>query len=252
MEEVRIGERDLILPTLWCLYNAENRTLSTTELQVLLRQIMQPIGEDLEILAGRSDDKFSQKVRNLRSHKTLESFDFARYENRDNNGFWTITEKGEKILIQENGDIIDYLFSKHFAYDDVKIALGKISENKETIILDEDVIISEGKKKYLSRKVFDRSSKLRDAAIKHFFHGGQTYCFACDFNFEKVYRELGRGFIEIHHIKPVFDYDDSDSEKAILDALENVIPLCSNCHRMLHRSKENAFSVPELIKLIET
>ena len=33
---------------------------------------MNPVGEDTIILANRSDDKFSQKVRNLRSHKTLE------------------------------------------------------------------------------------------------------------------------------------------------------------------------------------
>ena len=33
---------------------------------------MKPSGDDLEILANRTDDKFSQKVRNLNSHKTLE------------------------------------------------------------------------------------------------------------------------------------------------------------------------------------
>ena len=33
---------------------------------------MSPEGEDTIILANRSDDRFSQKVRNLRSHKTLE------------------------------------------------------------------------------------------------------------------------------------------------------------------------------------
>ena len=34
---------------------------------------MIPSGEDLERLSNRSDDKFSQKVRNLKSHKTLEN-----------------------------------------------------------------------------------------------------------------------------------------------------------------------------------
>ena len=33
---------------------------------------MKPNGEDKIILINRTDDKFSQKVRNLKSHKTLE------------------------------------------------------------------------------------------------------------------------------------------------------------------------------------
>lgn len=36
------------------------------------RRIMKPSGEDLEILDNRNDDKFSQKVRNIKSHKTID------------------------------------------------------------------------------------------------------------------------------------------------------------------------------------
>jgi len=32
---------------------------------------MKPSGEDLEILHDRNDDKFSQKVRNIKSHDTI-------------------------------------------------------------------------------------------------------------------------------------------------------------------------------------
>ena len=44
-----------------------------------LRHDMQPNGEDLEILKNRSDDKFSQKVRNLKSHRTLENEGYADF-----------------------------------------------------------------------------------------------------------------------------------------------------------------------------
>ena len=37
-----------------------------------LRLILKPSGEDTKQLKGRSDDKFSQKVRNLKSHRKLE------------------------------------------------------------------------------------------------------------------------------------------------------------------------------------
>lgn len=48
-----------------------NPGIRTSELIDAARRIMQPDGDDLEILAGRNDDKFSQKVRNLKSHDTI-------------------------------------------------------------------------------------------------------------------------------------------------------------------------------------
>ena len=46
-----------------------------------LRTIMKPNGNDTLLLKGRSDDLFSQKVRNLKSHNTLEKLNFAKYLN---------------------------------------------------------------------------------------------------------------------------------------------------------------------------
>lgn len=45
--------------------------IRTSELIHETREIMKPNGEDLTILKGRNDDKFSQKVRNLKSHDTI-------------------------------------------------------------------------------------------------------------------------------------------------------------------------------------
>lgn len=47
--------------------------IKTSELIIKLTEIMKPDGEDLEILEKRKDTKFSQKVRNLVSHKSLEN-----------------------------------------------------------------------------------------------------------------------------------------------------------------------------------
>ena len=41
--------------------------------------LMSPSGEDLEMLSNRNDDKFSQKVRNIKSHKTLENKGYAKF-----------------------------------------------------------------------------------------------------------------------------------------------------------------------------
>lgn len=47
--------------------------IRTSSLIAEARRRMQPDGEDLEILDNRKDDKFSQKVRNIKSHNTIEA-----------------------------------------------------------------------------------------------------------------------------------------------------------------------------------
>lgn len=41
-------------------------------------------------------------------------------------------------------------------------------------------------------------------------------------------------------------FDESEFEKTIYDAVKNVIPLCSNCHRMIHRKRDKCLTVEEL------
>lgn len=48
-----------------------NPGIRTSELIAEARAQMNPSGEDLEILDDRNDDKFSQKVRNIKSHNTI-------------------------------------------------------------------------------------------------------------------------------------------------------------------------------------
>lgn len=66
----RISEADLLMPTLRLLAARPNGALTTSDLIVELEAVMQPQGEDAEILEGRQDTRFSQIVRNMVSHKT--------------------------------------------------------------------------------------------------------------------------------------------------------------------------------------
>lgn len=70
-------------------------------------------------------------------------------------------------------------------------------------------------------------------------------CQVCGFNFEKVYGERGKEFIEIHHKKPLASYD---GEHEVL--LEDLIGLCSNCHSMIHNGKE-LLNIDNLKELLE-
>ena len=56
-------------------------------------------------------------------------------------------------------------------------------------------------------------------------------CQACGFDFEKTYGAVGHHFIHVHHLIPVSQM----GEHYIVDPLTDLIPLCPNCHAMMHR-----------------
>lgn len=60
---------------------------------------------------------------------------------------------------------------------------------------------------------------------------------ACGFEFEKTYGEIGKGYIECHHLIPLSNFKVNKETK-----LEGLALLCSNCHRMIHRDT-NANSI---------
>ena len=245
----RITENQLILPSLFLMSLSPSKGLSTSELIPKLRDLLKPSGEDLEILAGRNDDKFSQKVRNLKAHNTFERYDVAKYKD----GIVTITNKGLKYL-EENMDKLRYLLVNDFQWDDLKEGLDivdkSVKEKRKIEVFDETITIQEGVKRIVETKVYERSSTLRKIAIDHYTKNGDILCDACNFSFNKFYGEIGKGYIEIHHIKPIFKYEDEELDKTIESALNNVTPLCSNCHRMIHRNWKNPLQVDFLIEKI--
>lgn len=228
----RITERQLILPALYLMSKADDGFISTSDLIAKLTTVMQPTGIDADILEGRNDTYFSQKVRNLKSHDTLARQNFA---NNHANGF-VITEHGLEYVNSQK-DAIDYLLNDNFNYEDVKTAIEQISARGTTSVLPIEEIISEGR--VVSRYVntHERSTRLRMIALEHFTHNNMIYCDCCGFNFPTYYGEnYGKDCIEIHHIKPIFQYQGDSFEQVVDNALQNLLPVCPNCHRVIHKN----------------
>lgn len=80
-------------------------------------------------------------------------------------------------------------------------------------------------------------------AIK--IHG--TKCCVCGFNFEETYGERGKGFIEVHYTKLLYE----NVSYTIVDPRKDLICVCSNCHRMFHRKKDNVPSPEQLKELLK-
>jgi len=98
-----ISEVDLVIPALRLASAAPDGRISTTDLIKELTDIFQPAGKDDEIIPGRNDTYFSQKVRNLISHKDdATSFIANGYANywkeSARKGGIEITAKGRKLI----------------------------------------------------------------------------------------------------------------------------------------------------------
>jgi hypothetical protein len=61
---------------------------------------------------------------------------------------------------------------------------------------------------------------------------GNIRCSACSFSFLDTYGEIGRNFIEAHHVQPI-----SSLTSDTVVYLSDLAPVCSNCHRILHRHR---------------
>ncbi len=85
----------------------------------------------------------------------------------------------------------------------------------------------EGAELYRLVKQYERSRINRAACIE--IHG--TSCKICNFSFKETYGEIGDGFIHIHHTVPLSLMGGS----YVLNPATDLIPVCPNCHAMLHR-----------------
>jgi len=89
----------------------------------------------------------------------------------------------------------------------------------------------------------ERSSKLADAAK---IRDGYV-CQICDFNFGVSYGELGFAFAEAHHVVPLASPKARGSTTT-----DDLITVCSNCHRMLHRMSGEPGDLPKLRRIVAT
>jgi predicted HNH restriction endonuclease len=231
------SESDLIVPAVAIIAAHENG-IGTSDLSRRLRSQLRPSGDDLTILANRSDDKFSQKVRNLKSHETLERKGLATFTN----GKYCITENGSKFA-SEGSEI------------SLALTVQGFSETQKQAALDRNysgILIEEGDRTIVSRRVVRRSSLLKEAALKHFADAyGSIACAGCGFRSEKIYGTNATGLIEIHHIEPLY-LTGQRLQTSIDQALKRVSPLCPNCHRIVHRDRAKCMTIAELKGLINS
>lgn len=122
-----------------------------------------------------------------------------------------------------------------------EIRAGIREEEKSSYVEEEEESVSYtegGRKVFVSRKA-ERNPRLRKEAIR--IHG--CSCQACGFNYRTVYGEWGDGFIEVHHLIPLGGIEKKERET---NPETDLVVLCANCHRMVHRRRGITLSLEEL------
>jgi 5-methylcytosine-specific restriction protein A len=112
---------------------------------------------------------------------------------------------------------------------------------EETVIDETSLGLPEGAISQVEVNRYERSALNREACIM--IHG--CVCKVCGFDFRKVYGELGQGYIHVHHVTPVSQLGPS----YIVDPSKDLIPVCPNCHVMLHR-RNPPLTVDELKSIV--
>lgn len=164
-----------------------------------------------------------------------------------------------RINLTWRGELHDLLKSKYMQQDRFplmrfeKTGQGEftLSFIQSEVILQDDnspseseieISSKEGKKKLVYTTKYERDPKIRRKAL--LIHGFK--CEVCGFDFEEVYGEIGKEFIEVHHIKPL----SSIGEETDIDPRTDLICLCSNCHRMIHRNRNQVLTPKELKEML--
>lgn len=140
---------------------------------------------------------------------------------------WLPTNDKTVVEIEESAKLLEIA-------DNIVSALGMRIEPVQPLSDDEESLsFSEGAARYAMHLMRERNQMLiKEVKRRAMARDGRLACEVCGFDFSEVYGELGAGFIEAHHTIPVSEMEEND-----LTRIEDLVLLCPNCHRMVHRRR---------------
>ncbi len=219
--------------------------------------------EKLTLNIQFKNKKFLPKPIEVPSH-LAEHFSRMRYQIRfrqpDGIHQPTTQEEDNKALL----DFANEVFEKYFLQDPSlstknaqiphsnPVSLGKAKEfsssQEEALeLLPSERQVPEGRRILVEVSRIERNPHLRKRVLEE----KGVICHACGMSFEKIYGEIGKQFIEVHHIYPLSSTDEEQP-----NTTKDLVPLCSNCHQMIHRLLSKGIrpekSLKELRRIIKS
>lgn len=96
---------------------------------------------------------------------------------------------------------------------------------------------SEGAIQTIQVNSYERNRQARQECIQYW--GAE--CVVCEIDFGERYGARGQGYIHVHHLTPLSEVD----EEYTVDPIQDLRPVCPNCHAMIHR-RDPPLSISEL------
>lgn len=190
-----------------------------------------------------ADEKVSEKYRN-RNGVYMKLMNFRRFDPYYASKGRVGLSRGGK----EEQQIWDEFFNRPNELKAISAAIvSNSNQTEQRLDLEEDV--AEAEEGRLLTRVHLARERSREIVAKKKSHvlktTGKLLCEVCEFDFEEIYGERGRGFAEVHHSKPLHTLSPGTKTK-----LDDLTILCANCHRMVH-SRKPWLDVAELRNLIK-
>lgn len=182
----------------------------------------------------RNPNGISMRLMNFRSYDSTIPGVAMKNGGKSAKAIWDEFELNQENLFKEACEILN----NHEVNNE--IFLGEvldelISEEKAPYYIDDihnECPFVEGKIKYELHKKIERNPRLIQEIKREAEKKNQLYCHVFNFDFYKVYGNLGKGYIECHHSIPISEYVEEQQTKK-----EDIVLVCANCHRMLHRKR---------------
>ena len=189
-----------------------------------------------------------RKIRNLVKHEIAEKYNctYRTIQDKFTRQFNLTTDQFDQLVFNTSkgkSEMLAEVFFEHSVDEEDRMLISAYFSSQERVNEDNALAqefnfdvgskeFKEGKLRLLTHRVRERNTQLIATAKKHWsqLHNGNIKCSVCDFSFFEKYGIIGRDFIEAHHIIPLSKLD-SDIKTKVSDLL----PVCSNCHRMIHR-----------------
>lgn len=125
------------------------------------------------------------------------------------------------------------------------MAIWSDAPGKPATLSDIDESAMEGEARLVKHLRRERNRSLVESKKKAVLMAtGALACEACGFDFRVRYGQLGDGFCEVHHKKPL-----GDKAGPSVTRLPDLAVVCSNCHRIIHKSGCD-LSVEELKRIL--
>lgn len=127
--------------------------------------------------------------------------------------------------------------------DTLKEKISIVNETSNFEHSNNQYLYIEGALEQVFNNKYERNQQARQKCIEYY----GTKCQICGFDFKKVYGDEFEGKIHVHHKVPLHEI----KKEYVVDPINDLIPVCPNCHMVLHSKENGTYTVEEIKMFIE-